>query len=110
MLAEIVTYITLAREGLGMLKELRELMPKGPKRDEIEQKLKRAEEALQRSDAQLAKQLGYDLCECTFPPQIMLWREQEKACVCPNPACGRRESYWNGSGAAEDYDPLGDFR
>ena len=29
------------------------------------------------------------LCDCTFPPQIMLWQEARKAHVCPNEACGR---------------------
>lgn len=47
-------------------------MPKGAAKDEAEQKLKAADEALRRSDAKLAKDLGYKLCQCTFPPQIML--------------------------------------
>jgi hypothetical protein len=30
------------------------------------------------------------MCQCTFPPQPMLWRQAEGAFVCQNPACGRR--------------------
>jgi len=40
------------------------------------------------TEAKLAKQLGYELCLCTFPPSVMLWRETEKASVCPS--CGRQ--------------------
>jgi hypothetical protein len=48
-----------------------------------------AEEALKRSDTALAQKLGYHLCQCTYPPQIMLWQESRGCHVCPNPACGR---------------------
>jgi len=40
------------------------------------------------TEAKLAKKLGYELCLCTFPPSVMLWRETEKASVCPS--CGRQ--------------------
>ena len=40
------------------------------------------------TEAKLAKKLGYELCLCTFPPSVMLWRETEKANVCPS--CGRQ--------------------
>ena len=34
--------------------------------------IEKAEKALRASEAELAKALGYKLCQCTFPPQIML--------------------------------------
>jgi hypothetical protein len=40
------------------------------------------------TEAKLAKKLGYELCLCTFPPSVMLWRETKKASVCPS--CGRQ--------------------
>jgi len=49
---------------------------------ELEAVLAKAEDALKRSEASAAQALGYLLCKCTFPPQIMLWREQEGAFVC----------------------------
>jgi hypothetical protein len=64
--------------------------PKGEKRAEIEGKIGVAEAALKRSDVKLARELGLKLCDCTFPPQIMLWKEAEQSLVCPNQACGRR--------------------
>lgn len=78
-----------AKAALDVLKGARAFFPQGQKRDELEASITRAEEALARSDAALAKQLGYQLCQCSFPPRIMLWREQEGAHACPDARCGR---------------------
>jgi hypothetical protein len=51
-------------------------------------KIKAAEEALKRADVALAQKLGFKLCDCTFPPQIMLWHEKEKVTKCPRTECG----------------------
>jgi hypothetical protein len=61
---------------------------KGRSGDEAEQKIKAAEEALKRADVALAQKLGFKLCDCTFPPQIMLWHEKEKVTKCPRTECG----------------------
>ena len=34
-------------------------------------------------DHEIAKSLGYDLCDCTEPPQIMLFKRILNANVCP---------------------------
>jgi hypothetical protein len=86
---QVAEYINLSRSALGLFKEAHAALPKGEKRDELEQRIGAAEASLKRSDAALAKQLGYKLCQCTFPPQIMLWKEQQKSWACPNPDCGR---------------------
>lgn len=83
-------WIRNAKAALDIFKGARGLVPQGPKRDELELTLKSAEEALTRSDAALAKKLGYQLCQCEFPPNIMLWREGEGAFICPNEDCGRQ--------------------
>jgi hypothetical protein len=85
----ILEGVTIAKTSLELMTAAAGLMPKGAKRDEIEKNLQLAEAALQRSDATLAKELGFKLCTCTYPPQIMLWKEAEKASVCPNPDCGK---------------------
>lgn len=79
-----------AKTAFEALKTGVSLLPSGKERDQAERALERAEEALKLSDYKLAKELGYRLCTCTFPPQIMLWRESENALVCPNQECGRR--------------------
>jgi hypothetical protein len=75
---------------LNDVKDLVQDLPTGPERNEIERKVRNLDDELARADAQLAKQLGLHLCDCTWPPQIMQWREQEHAHVCPNLECGRR--------------------
>jgi len=40
-------------------------------------------------DVALAQKFGFQLCQCTYPPQIMLWHEQAKVTKCPRPECGR---------------------
>jgi len=87
---EVGAWVTAGKSALDLLKSAWSLMPKGEERNALEQKIEEAEQALKKSDAKLAKELGYKLCECTFPPQIMLWKEQLRAHVCPNQECGRR--------------------
>jgi hypothetical protein len=67
---------------------IRAELPKSEKSKQAGQQIEEAEKALQLSEAELAKVLGYRLCSCTFPPEIMLWKEKEKARICA--ACGHR--------------------
>jgi hypothetical protein len=87
---DIQGWVGLAKNSVELMKSAASLLPRGEKRAEIEGKITVAEEALKRSDVKLARDLGLKLCDCTFPPQIMLWREAEKSHICPNPACGRK--------------------
>jgi hypothetical protein len=87
--ADIQGWIITAKATADLVKTAASLLPKGPKRAEIEAALRINDEAMQRADARLAKDLGLRLCSCTFPPQIMLWKEALKADVCPNPECNR---------------------
>lgn len=86
----LTAYIVAAKNILEIFKGIRAELPKNEKTDDLVIDIERAEDALQKSAAELAQALGYNLCKCTFPPQIMLWHENEKAHVCPNPRCGRR--------------------
>jgi hypothetical protein len=87
---DIKGWIDVNKTLLDLYKSARDALPKSKQRDEIDEKIRAAEDIMRRSDAQFAKDLGYKLCQCEFPPRIMLWREQEKAYVCPNEACGRK--------------------
>jgi hypothetical protein len=88
---DIKGWVDTAKDTLGLVKSAAALLPKSDKRAEIEGKIGAAEAAMKRSDAKLAHELGFKLCDCTFPPQIMLWKEPEKSHVCPSPACGRKK-------------------
>jgi len=89
--AEIEDWVDLARGTVDLLKSAAVMLPKGNKRTVIEAKIKEAEDTLKRSDARLARELGLKLCDCTFPPNVMLWKEADKAHICPNKECGRKK-------------------
>lgn len=108
-LKEITEVIAAFKGAMDLLKAASSMLPKGQKKDEVDAKIIAAQEALKRADAELARNLGYKLCQCTFPPQIMLWQQAQSAHVCGK--CGDQiKVYRGGPGQAEDYDPLGDWR
>jgi hypothetical protein len=102
---DLTAYIGAAKSSLDMIKSAAALLPKGQNKDEIERNLRTAEDILKRSDAKLAKELGFSLCECEYPPRPMLWRDKEKAFVCQNPACGHRIQ----TGVHRDDDDVGGY-
>ncbi len=87
---KVSAWIGLGKTGLGLLQAAWRKLPKGKETDEIERTLAEAEKALAESNARLAHELGYKLCQCTFPPLPMLWVEAENSYVCQNPKCGHR--------------------
>lgn len=87
---DLSEYFAAGKGAIELLKAAYAALPSGAQRDKIEAKVRTAEDMLNRSDAKLARDLGYRLCQCTFPPQIMLWREPDKAWVCRNEACGAK--------------------
>ena len=86
---EVSGYVTAAKSAVDIMKSVWALMPKGENKNALQQKID-VEQAMRRADAKLAKELRYKLCQCRFPPEIMLWKEQQKLFVCPNPDCGRQ--------------------
>jgi hypothetical protein len=89
-MSDLKLYVDTAKTLLDLFKSARQSLPDTPQRKEIDEKIKAAEDIMKRSDAKLARALGYSLCQCTFPPQIMLWKEATKSRDCPS--CGRQIS------------------
>lgn len=83
---DIKDWLEASKTAVDLLKTAYAVLPKGQNRDEIENKVRMAEDILKRSDAKLAKDLGYHLCQCTFPPPIMLWEKDFDWWKCPG--CG----------------------
>jgi len=69
---DFAEFLNVGKGTVDLLKSAASLLPVGKNRDEIEQKVQAAAALLARNDAKLAKELGYSLCRCTYPPQIML--------------------------------------
>lgn len=87
---DITEFLSAGKTALDLAKGLIGLVPKGKDQDAFQEKIRAAEDALRRCDVKLANDLGMKLCDCTMPPQIMLWKEKENAHVCPNAECGRK--------------------
>ena len=62
---------SLLASVVSTVKSVIDILPKREK-EEASKRLVEAEEKLQIAEAQMAKGLGYELCKCTWPPQIML--------------------------------------
>ena len=77
-----------AKEILGIAKDTKDLLPEGPKKSEITLKIEKAETDLSIAEAEAAQRLGYRLCRCTYPPQIMLFDKSANVLRCPNTECG----------------------
>jgi hypothetical protein len=81
----------VVREALALLLQVKDLLPSGTKKEEAQARLEEAARSLDTAEAQLATELGYQLCKCTWPPQIMLSKgfvEYSEAFECPK--CGTR--------------------
>jgi hypothetical protein len=82
-------WVDCSRSAINEFKGIRDKLPAGKQRDEINEKIKRAEDLLSRADTELAQKLGFELCKCAFPPKIMLWDESQSASICSS--CGHRK-------------------
>jgi len=85
---QIGEWLRSGKLAVDFLRGAIDLLPKGADRAKAAEQVEQAEAALARSQAAVAKELGFPLCHCMFPPPIMLWKEGEQAHICPNPLCG----------------------
>jgi hypothetical protein len=83
--------VSLLGESIGLIKKTKDLLPESEEKDAISKSLVEADKAAKLAESQIALALGYKLCQCTFPPQIMLSKgyksfeyHQEEEFVCAN--------------------------
>jgi len=60
------------REAIGLARDVKSALPDDEKKKAIEESLMKADVSSRTAEAQMAQSLGYKLCQCTWPPQIML--------------------------------------
>ncbi len=72
-----------------MLKSVKDLLPNTPQKEAAVKKISEAETAFTIAEAKAAQELGYDLCRCSWPPQIMLVETQSGHISCPK--CGKKD-------------------
>ena len=93
-LSSVNEFVSTSKGAIDLLKAAVGLLPKGPDADEVQRKVDKADSELQLGRAQLAKALGYHLCQCAFPPQIMLSvgrHPQFGKEIFKCPSCGKQE-------------------
>ena len=78
MITELNNFITLSKNLISTLKEIKTLLPDSEAKTQINETITAAERELALSEAAMAKELGYQLCQCTFPPQIMLFTGKKR--------------------------------
>ena len=92
---EILTAIQSMKVLVDLFKSAKDALPDDlPKKAEITRQIDAAEKATQLAEAQVAEALGYVLCQCTWPPQIMLRKgydnvRSQDILVCEN--CNNRQ-------------------
>ena len=75
---------------LTLAKQAKDLLPEGPRKKAFDVSVEQAERQLRIAEAQAATALGYDICQCEWPPSIMLWDKAARVSRCPK--CGDERS------------------
>ena len=83
MITELTSIIKTSKSAVSLLKEIQGLIPNAKQNSEISEKILQVEKELALAESSTAKELDYNLCKCTFPPQIMLYNKEKNADICP---------------------------
>ena len=71
-LAGIKSGMDTIRSALELFKGAAGALPNSDRKTAIAESIERAEREIRLGETQIALALGYHLCRCTFPPQIMV--------------------------------------
>ncbi|MGZ5011031.1 MAG: hypothetical protein ACXV74_08755 [Methylobacter sp.] len=81
MITELSNIVTLSKNLINVLKEIKALVPNPEDRNRLDEKIESAERELALSEASMAKDLGYELCQCTFPPSNYAVHRQKTSSI-----------------------------
>jgi hypothetical protein len=84
--SEWTDYLRAARAVLSLFDKIGTQLSSESERSQLKDHIALAETALKTTEAELAKKLGYRICRCTFPPQVMLWHQARRKDLCAR--CG----------------------
>ncbi len=84
--------LTTLKEAIGLVHSANDQLPTGEPQKAIQQKVEEAEWLIQAGHAAVGQSLGFQLCHCTWPPQVMASSAYDDAThveqfTCPN--CGK---------------------
>ena len=63
--------LTVLKEAIGLVHSANDQLPAGEQQTAIQQKVEEAERLIQVGHASVGQSLGFQLCHCTWPPQVM---------------------------------------
>lgn len=89
-IAALISAVELGNKAISLFKKTIELIPNGPEKEVVDKSFNEAEKAFKLAEVKTAQELGYQLCKCTWPPQIMLsigYEEYDEKFKCPK--CNR---------------------
>lgn len=80
------------KEAIALVHAANDQLPAGGPRKAIQEKISEAERAIQSGHASMGQSLGFQLCHCTWPPQVMTSSDYSEETrveqfTCPN--CGK---------------------
>lgn len=67
--------IKYVKDAFDVAKNIKELLPDSAEKRSAIEALEQAEKNFKIAEAHAAKELGYPICKCTWPPQIMLQKK-----------------------------------
>ncbi|MEX2493004.1 MAG: hypothetical protein WD425_14730 [Nitrospirales bacterium] len=81
--------LTTVKEAVYLLKSATDQLPPGDTQQAIHEKIEEAERAIQLGHAEMGESLGFQLCHCTWPAQVMASTRYTKETqveqfTCPN--------------------------
>lgn len=82
--------LEMFKTAIGIAKDAKDLLPESAQKTTLTSSLSAAERTAAIAEAQIAQSFGYRLCQCTFPPQVMLskgYESHREVFVCPK--CNR---------------------
>lgn len=84
--------LTTLKEAIALVHSANHQLPAGEPRTAIQQKIEEAERTIQVGHAAMGQSLGFQLCHCTWPPQVLAsshYSNETKVeqFTCPN--CGK---------------------
>ena len=87
--------LTTAKEAIHLLQSANNQLPPGEAQQVIQEKIEEAERAIQHGHAEMGLSLGFQLCHCTWPPQVMAsskYSEETHVELFTCPKCGKSVS------------------
>jgi len=84
MITETLSILSIAKKSIETFNSIKDLLPDNDEKDSALKSISDLEEKLSIAEYAIAKELGYKLCMCTYPPQIMLYDKGKNSSICPN--------------------------